>query len=115
MRNHCWVTDRFTGIVTRVNRQERELAPRAIAAESLTTVRNGTCLTIIVNELEARLQSCYAMVRRNMEIAKLNKRNYDRDVHVPKFEVGSKDLVRGAVDDHRSQKQHMLGHTRYKG
>jgi transposase InsO family protein len=48
-----------------------------------------------VRELEARLQSSYAMVRRNLETAKLNnKRNYDREVHAPKFEVGSMVLVR---------------------
>jgi hypothetical protein len=48
-----------------------------------------------VKELEATLQSSYAMVRRNLETAKLNnKRNYDHKIHVPKFEVGSKVLVR---------------------
>jgi hypothetical protein len=47
-----------------------------------------------VKELEATLQSSYAMVRRNLETAKLtNKRNYDREIHVPRFEVGSKVLV----------------------
>jgi hypothetical protein len=35
------------------------------------------------------------MVRRNLETTKLNnKKNYDREVHVPKFEVGSMVLVR---------------------
>jgi hypothetical protein len=48
-----------------------------------------------VKELEARLQSSYAMVRRNLETAKLNnKRHYYREIHVPKFEVGSLVLVR---------------------
>jgi hypothetical protein len=49
----------------------------------------------VMSELEARLQSSYAMVRRDLETAKLsNKRNYDREVHVPKFEVGGTVLVR---------------------
>jgi transposase InsO family protein len=47
-----------------------------------------------VKELEARLTNSYAMARRNLEMAKLdNKRNYDRRVFDPKFEVGSKVLV----------------------
>jgi hypothetical protein len=34
-----------------------------------------------VNELETRLQSSYAMVKRNLETAELkNERNYDREV-----------------------------------
>ena len=48
-----------------------------------------------VKELEVRLQSSYAMVRKKLETAKLNnKRSYDRNVHIPKFEVGSMVLVR---------------------
>jgi hypothetical protein len=43
-----------------------------------------------VKESETRLQSSYAMVKRNLETAELkNERNYDREAHVPKYEVGS--------------------------
>lgn len=46
-------------------------------------------------ELETRLQSSYAMVKRNLETVKLsNKRNYDHEMHIPKFEVGGMVLVR---------------------
>jgi hypothetical protein len=48
-----------------------------------------------VKELEARLKSSYAMARETFETAKLeNKNNYDRKVFVPKFEVGTKVLVK---------------------
>jgi hypothetical protein len=62
-----------------------------------------------VNELEANLQSCYIVVRRNLETAKFNKKgNYGREVHVPKFEVGSIVLVRDeSVRRGRSKNQHM--------
>jgi hypothetical protein len=59
-----------------------------------------------VKELESRLQSSYAVVRRNSETAKLdNKMLYDRHTHVPKFEVGSFVLVKDeSVDRGRSKK-----------
>jgi transposase InsO family protein len=44
-------------------------------------------------ELESRLQSSYAVARRNLETAKLNKKNYDRHTRVPKFEIGNSVLV----------------------
>jgi hypothetical protein len=48
-----------------------------------------------VQELQSRLQSSYAVVKRNLETAKLdNKKLYDRHTHVPKFEVGSFVLVK---------------------
>jgi hypothetical protein len=48
-----------------------------------------------VKELEATLQSSYAMARRNLEISKVhNKRQYDQYVHVPKLEIGEKVLVK---------------------
>jgi hypothetical protein len=48
-----------------------------------------------VKELDVRLQSSYATVRRNLETAKLNnKRHYDSEIHVPKFEVRMMVLVR---------------------
>jgi hypothetical protein len=41
-----------------------------------------------VKELEAMLQSSYAMARKNSETSKVdNKRQYDLSVHVPKFEI----------------------------
>ena len=41
------------------------------------------------------LQSSYAMARRNLEIPKVhNKRQYDQYVHVPKFEISEKVLVK---------------------
>jgi hypothetical protein len=41
------------------------------------------------------LQSSYAMARRNLEISKVhNKRQYEQYVHVPKFEIGEKVLVK---------------------
>jgi hypothetical protein len=61
-----------------------------------------------VEGLEDKLQSGYAMVRRNFEITKLNnKRNYDRKVHIPKFEVGIIVLLRDGVHRDRSKNQHM--------
>jgi hypothetical protein len=48
-----------------------------------------------VKELESRLQSSYAVVRRNLETAKFdNKKLYDRHTYVPKFEVGNFVLVK---------------------
>ena len=48
-----------------------------------------------VKELEAMLQSSYAVARRNLESSKVgNKRLYDRYVHVPKFEIGQQVLVK---------------------
>ena len=48
-----------------------------------------------VKELEAMLQSSYAMVRQNLETSKVyNKRHYDQYVHVPKFKIGEKVLVK---------------------
>jgi hypothetical protein len=47
-----------------------------------------------VKELQGRLRSGYALVRGNLETAKLDKRNYDRHVVVPNSEVGSKVLVK---------------------
>jgi hypothetical protein len=48
-----------------------------------------------VRELESRLQSSYAVVKRNLETAKLdNKRLYDQHTHLPKFKVGSFVLVK---------------------
>jgi hypothetical protein len=42
-----------------------------------------------VKELEAMLQSSYAMARKNLETAKMeNNRHYDRHVHVHQFNVG---------------------------
>jgi hypothetical protein len=52
-------------------------------------------MTVMSKELETRLQSSYAMVKRNLETVKLsNKRNYDHEMHIPKFEVGGMVLVR---------------------
>jgi hypothetical protein len=48
-----------------------------------------------VKELEARLQSSYEMARQMLELAKaVNKRHYDQHVHVPKFKIGEKMLVK---------------------
>jgi hypothetical protein len=48
-----------------------------------------------VQVLDSRLQSSYAIVKRNLETAKLNnKKLYDRHTHVPNFEVGSFVLVK---------------------
>jgi hypothetical protein len=48
-----------------------------------------------VKELEAKLQSSCAMARRNVEISKVhNKQQYPQYVHVPKFEIGEKALVK---------------------
>jgi hypothetical protein len=48
-----------------------------------------------MKESESRLQSSYAVVRRNLETAKLdNKKLYGRHTHVPKSEVGSFVLVK---------------------
>ena len=61
---------------------------------------------IYVKELEAMLQSSYAMARRNLEISKVhNKRRYDQYVHVPKFEIGEQVLVKDeSVRRERSKK-----------
>ena len=41
------------------------------------------------------LQSSYEMARRNLETSKVhNKRQYDQDVHVPKFETVERVLVK---------------------
>jgi hypothetical protein len=46
-------------------------------------------------ELEVSLRSSYALARRNLETVKLdNKKKYDQYVFIPKFEVGSKVLVK---------------------
>jgi hypothetical protein len=48
-----------------------------------------------VKELEVMLQSSYALARRNLETSKVdNIRQYDRYVHVPKFEIGQQVLVK---------------------
>lgn len=48
-----------------------------------------------VKELEAMLQSSYAMARKNLETSKMdNKRHYDRYVRVPQFKVGDQVLVK---------------------
>ena len=48
-----------------------------------------------VKELEAMLQSSYAMARKNSETSKVdNKRQYDLSVHVPKFEICEQILMR---------------------
>jgi len=48
-----------------------------------------------VKELEARLQSSYAMARQNLESSKVqNKRHYDQYVHVPRFKIGQQVLVK---------------------
>jgi hypothetical protein len=59
-----------------------------------------------VKELEAMLQSSYAMARRNSETSKVhNERQYDRYVHVPKFEIGEQVLVKdGSARRGRSKK-----------
>jgi transposase InsO family protein len=44
-----------------------------------------------IKELEAMLQSSYAMARKNLETSKVdNKCQYDCCIHVPKFEIGNK-------------------------
>jgi hypothetical protein len=59
-----------------------------------------------VKELEAMLQSSYAMARRNLEISKVhNKRRYDQYMHVPKFEIGEQVFVKDeSVRRERSKK-----------
>ena len=59
-----------------------------------------------VKELEAMLQSSYAMARKNLETAKMdNKRHYARHVHVPQFNVGNQVLVKDeSVPRERSKK-----------
>jgi hypothetical protein len=48
-----------------------------------------------VKELEARLQSSYAMARQNLESSNVqNKRHYDQYVYVPKFKIGQQILVK---------------------
>jgi hypothetical protein len=48
-----------------------------------------------LKELEAMLQSSYAMARKNLETAKLdNERHYDRYVHVPHFQIRDQVLVK---------------------
>jgi hypothetical protein len=48
-----------------------------------------------VKELEAMLQTSYAMAHRNLEISKVhNKGRYDQYVQVPKFEIGEKVFVK---------------------
>jgi hypothetical protein len=48
-----------------------------------------------VKELEARLQCSYGMACRNLERAKaVNKRHYDQYVHMPKFKIGERVLVK---------------------
>jgi transposase InsO family protein len=48
-----------------------------------------------IKELESRLRSSFALAQRSLETAKLdNKKIYDRRVFVPKFEIGSKVLVK---------------------
>ena len=59
-----------------------------------------------VKELEAMLQSSYAMARQNLDMSKAyNKQHYYQYVHVPKFKIGEKVLVRdGSVCRGRSKK-----------
>jgi len=48
-----------------------------------------------LKELEAMLQSSYAMARQNLEISKAyNKRHYGQYVHVPKFKTSEQILVK---------------------
>jgi hypothetical protein len=48
-----------------------------------------------VKELEAVVQSSYAMARQNLEISKAyNKRYYDQFVYAPKFKIGEQVLVK---------------------
>jgi hypothetical protein len=48
-----------------------------------------------VKELEARLQSSYEIARQKLDLAKaVNKRHYDQNLHVPKFKIGEKVLVK---------------------
>jgi len=48
-----------------------------------------------VKELEAMLQSSYAMAHQNLEMSKTyNKQHYDQYVHVPNFKIGEQVLVR---------------------
>jgi len=44
------------------------------------------------------LQSNYAMARKNLELSKVyNKWQYDRNVHVPKFDIGEQVLVKDEI------------------
>jgi hypothetical protein len=48
-----------------------------------------------VKELKASLRNSYALARGNLETIKIGyKRNYDNCVFIPKFEIGSKVLVK---------------------
>jgi hypothetical protein len=48
-----------------------------------------------VKESESKLRSSYAVVKRNLETAKLdNKKLYDRHTHIQNFEVGSFVLIK---------------------
>lgn len=43
-----------------------------------------------IKELEAMLQSSYMMAHKNLETSKVvNECQYDRYIHVPKFEIGN--------------------------
>ena len=50
--------------------------------------------TSYVRELEARLQSSYAIARQNLEISKAHNKRHDQYVYVPKFKIGEQVLLK---------------------